>query len=481
VTVRRPLIALALVVACLGIAATAAAATSGGAPGYQVRGCSYEPSRGAIAAAPEGGVVFRLCGKSGATSLAIARITPDGKLVRLSAPRSSGGPNAVGPQGEIWTVGESGGRHLGLHRIGPGGSVGTFSLGTAKRFSSLRAYGLVPDGAGAVWVALGEPAPDYYGRPNNSTGGALVHVAADGTVDRFRVPGEIEPQGLVRGPDGNLWFTGVSGRGFSEHGGSLGTGYVGRMTPTGEFALFRTSTEEAAPAAIAAGLDGSLWFLQATARETTVGTISTDGTLGPRLDLHAGSTPGDLTVGPEGDAWLATESGLVRVTPSNQETVFRQEGTGVVTGAEGDIWTVGPRAVRRVVPGAPGLDVWQIEADPRTEALHVQLACGGSEEACEGTVDLSFSRASRKGASVPIGQVPYSVPAGSQGEVTLGVPSRIFALARSEHPRGGSTYGPRFIVHATVAGGPDMERRALVSTLVAAPGSLVRQEVGSAR
>ena len=313
-----------------------------------------------LAPAPQGGVVFRICGKDGATSSKIGRVLPDGTLVRHAAPRSSGGPIAVGPDGEVWTLGESGRRHLALHRIGPGGGVKTFSLGTAKEPSQLRAYGLVPDRPGSAWVAVGEPAPDYYGQPIDSTGGALVHIAADGTVTRFRVPKQVEPQALVRGPDGNLWFTGVRGRAFSEHGGSIGKAYVGRMTPTGRFALFGVAGEESSPGGIAAGPDGRLWFpvtiygnRYPTPNESPamLMTISTDGTFGPPVELHAGEPWGEPTFGPEGNAWFSTSAGLLRLTPAGQETVFPSEGGAVVTGAEGDIWVLGPKGLERFDPG----------------------------------------------------------------------------------------------------------------------------------
>ena len=56
------------------------------------------------------------------------------------------------------------------------------------------------------------------------------------------------PEGLVAGSDGNLWFT--------EHDGRFG-----RVTPQGIVTEFRTGLTEGA-AGIATGPDGNLWFTE---------------------------------------------------------------------------------------------------------------------------------------------------------------------------------------------------------------------------
>jgi hypothetical protein len=165
------------------------------------------------------------------------------------------------------------------------------------------------------------------------------------------VPNDVEPKSLVRGPDGNLWFTGVRGRGFSEHGRTIGVGYVGRMSPAGDLALFQIPIEESAPAGIAVGPDGNLRFVYATNASAELGTIATDGTFGPSVKLNPAPL-GELTFGPEGDAWVPTFRGLARITPEGQETLFPGEWLDVATGVEGDIWVLGRGSIRRIDPAA---------------------------------------------------------------------------------------------------------------------------------
>jgi hypothetical protein len=287
-------------------------------------------------------------------------------------------------------------------------------------------------------------------------------------VTHFPVPEHVEPHALVRGPDGNLWFVGESGRYSGEHSSYLGKGYVGRMTTTGEFALFPTVTEESSPGGIAVGPDGRLWFTETSIPTREIATIATDGTFGTSTKVRNGFAQGPLTFGPEGDAWLTVLGGLMRITPRDQQTLFPlQEARGVVVGTEGDIWTHGFKQVQRIVPGAPGIDTVKIEADRSSKTLHVQLACGGSQRGCEGILELSLAqhRGTKPGAR--LARARYSVAAESQRELTIQLGADAFALARKAIPkRAGAAYVAPVVVHATVTGGPTLDRRFYVPGLV---------------
>jgi streptogramin lyase len=139
-------------------------------------------------------------------------LSPNGKLLERALPRGAAGPFAEVPAGEVWAGTGSGGSTLGIDRIAADGTVTQFPLSTAREGDTLEIGGLVPDGEGLVWVATGELANESYFRPYDLLGGELVHIAADGTVTHFPVPEHVEPHALVRGPDGNLWFVGESGR-----------------------------------------------------------------------------------------------------------------------------------------------------------------------------------------------------------------------------------------------------------------------------
>jgi streptogramin lyase len=460
-TARRSLLVLALSLACfLGVAAGAGAAMPGGATNFKVPAC------GDLAPAAAEGVLVPLC--AGQTIGGLGTLLPSGELLKRPLPGGAGGPFAAGPAGEIWAGTGSGGTTLGIDRIAADGTVTTFALRTAQEYDTLQIDGLVPDGPGSAWIAIGELAPEPYFYPFDSLGGELVHIAADGTVTRFPVPEGVEPQALVRGPDGNLWFAGESGRFATEHTSYLGKGYVGRMTPQGEFALFPTAIEESAPGGIAVGPDGRLWFTETSNRVNEVGTIGTDGVFGP--SLQAGYLDGPIAFGPEGNVWLSVLGGVARITPKGQHTVFPlPEAQGVVVGAEGDIWTRQFKTVQRIVPGAPGIDTWKIEADRRSKTVHVQLACGGSERGCRGILTLSLStRESGTKPGARLARAAYKVAPESQRELTIHLSAKALALARSAVPkRAGAAYVGPIVVQATVAGGPTLDRRFYAPGLVA--------------
>jgi streptogramin lyase len=92
--------------------------------------------------------------------------------------------------------------------------------------------------------------------------------AAAGTITEFPLPlGSGDPIGITTGPDGNLWFTAMSGNA------------IGRITTAGSltalFHLPRTCQNRfgCQPLGISAGHDGNLWFVEF--RGNKIGRIST--------------------------------------------------------------------------------------------------------------------------------------------------------------------------------------------------------------
>ena len=72
-----------------------------------------------------------------------------------------------------------------------------------------------------------------------------------GSVTGFPVPQALgEPQFITAGPDGNLWFTALSGNA------------IGRITTAGSVTAFPIPTASSGPQGITAGLDGNLWFTE---------------------------------------------------------------------------------------------------------------------------------------------------------------------------------------------------------------------------
>jgi streptogramin lyase len=469
---RRPLTALAFALACLlalgSLAGSADAAPSDGTTTFKLPVCELAE----LAPAPGEGVLVPLCEKrEGRIVESLGTLLPSGKLRKRSLPRGARGPFVVGPAGELWAGKGNVGKNPSIDRIAADGTVANFSLGEAKEGNARAIYDVVPEGEGAVWLAVGELAPaSFLLTYLDSLGGELVHISADGTVARFPVPEDVEPHALVRGPDGDLWFAGESGRSASEHTSFEGKGYVGRMTPGGQFTLYPTAIEQSAPGGIEVGPDGRLWFTEASNYANAIGTIGTDGTFGPSTKVH-GYVDGPLGFDPKGDAWLASFGGVTRITSGGQQTLFpAQEPRGLTVGAEGQVWTHLFKSVLRIAPGAPGIEASEVEADRSSKTVNLRLSCGGSEQGCAGELVLSLARDRGTKPGARLARAQYSVAPESSRSLALHPSAKAFALAREAVPkRAGHAYVAPVVVHATVAGGPTLDRRSRVPGLV--PGS----------
>src|SRR5215831_2795257 len=114
------------------------------------------------------------------------------------------------------------------------------------------------------------------------------------SVTEFPIPDALtpRPEGITRGPDGNLWF--------AENTSSR----IGRITPAGVITEFSAGiTPNSGPGAITRGPDGNLWFTEILANK--IGRITPAGVV---TEFSAGITPGTtpnfITAGPDGNVWF---------------------------------------------------------------------------------------------------------------------------------------------------------------------------------
>src|SRR6266508_1194437 len=117
------------------------------------------------------------------------------------------------------------------------------------------------------------------------------------------------PQFLTPGPDGNVWFTEVSGEQHS----------IGRVTPAGDITEFKVAETNASTNGIAAGADGDIWFTEAGFGGSDVWRVHPDGSfVGTAIPVHP--TPVGLAVGPDGNLWFASrldgEIGRIGAAPA---------------------------------------------------------------------------------------------------------------------------------------------------------------------
>jgi streptogramin lyase len=153
------------------------------------------------------------------------------------------------------------------------------------------------------------------------------------SVAEFAVPtANSEPNNIVAGPDGNLWFAEDRGK-------------IGRMTTdgvvTGEF------TVPGAPDVtdgITVGPDGNLWFLSYTGDNANVGRITPTGSI-TEFPIPGGGQPQNIASGPDGNLWFSMfhTNQIGRITPTGSVTEFSiptadSSPFGIKSGPDGNLW-----------------------------------------------------------------------------------------------------------------------------------------------
>jgi streptogramin lyase len=269
-------------------------------------------------------------------------------------------------------------------RIAPSGINGSGDLYIATVVAHEYA---VPSGtvaaanAGTGTIVLGGDGAMWFGLQNG-----IGRADAAGTIAEYPM---VQPQQLVRGPDGAVWFTtyfdsstGVSGKLVRAGAGGtvtkLGSGfgarmtvgadnnfwivdgnaYVTRVTPAGaatQFSLTTPSGFGSNTTDIAAGPDGNLWILDTAAGRLY--TVSTGGSQVASIALtplpQSGIGGARMTFGADGALWLTSQLSVIRVTTSGATSEYNQLGgfltafsgvnamAPIIAASDGNVWSTG--------------------------------------------------------------------------------------------------------------------------------------------
>jgi RHS repeat-associated protein len=147
------------------------------------------------------------------------------------------------------------------------------------------------------------------------------------------------PQGIVAGPNGNLWFTQYSGNEIGEITTAGAVTEPGSSLPSG-----------AEPKGIAVASDGALWFTEYGIGK--IGRITTSGSVTQYATPTSGSQPAAITPGPDGALWF-TEAGaqnIGRISPNivGAPTPTKYQDSGTASPA------IAPAASGSIDNGQPG-------------------------------------------------------------------------------------------------------------------------------
>lgn len=287
----------------------------------------------AITAGPDGNVWF-----TEGRGNRIGYITPSGTVGEFEVPTKESDPSgiALGPDGNLWFT-EQRARKIG--RITPIGEIVEFSLAESFVFP----VGIVAGPDGALWFGLAGP--------------VVGRITTNGAVSSYRLPNWGPPSApgsafTVATGSGHLWV-GDRGR-------------FGRLSMSGEFALFAvpaTRHLNSSIAAMVATTDGDVWYTDWT--RNRVGRITSAETVeefvvNPGADAYvsgvqpqdptadsfvAGAFPRGITVGSDGNVWFSENRGnaISRITATG--AIIRlslpapdSQPGHMTTGPDGNLW-----------------------------------------------------------------------------------------------------------------------------------------------
>ena len=189
--------------------------------------------------------------------------------------------------------------------------------------------GIVTGPDGNLWVA-------------ERSANAIARMTPEGVTTEFPLPNPgSAPFWLAVGPDGALWFTEISGN------------RIGRMTVDGSLTEFPVPTPASQPTGLVAGPDGALWFTERTGNR--IGRITTGGVVTEYPLPRAASGPYAIDAGPDDALWFTEQTGnrIGRITTSGVVTnewavqPANRLVSGITAGPDGAMWFV-ERAGQRV-------------------------------------------------------------------------------------------------------------------------------------
>lgn len=219
------------------------------------------------------------------------------------------------PDGALWFTDD---QNNTMGRITTAGVVTTYSAPTIDD----------PEG-----IVLGPDGNLWFINYDGGSGGSIGSITPAGVVSNFSAPSVDGPAGITVGPDGALWFT------------NSGNNSIGRITTAGVISSFSGSGIDG-PEFIAAGSDGALWFSNGSGGalgDGSIGRITTSGVISTFSGPSIGAI-GDVTEGPDGALWYTSGDGqsIGQITTtgvvSNYPDSSVNDDSAITVGPDGDLW-----------------------------------------------------------------------------------------------------------------------------------------------
>jgi streptogramin lyase len=157
-------------------------------------------------------------------------------------------------------------------------------------------------------------------------------LTPSGTLTEYTIPsgGSSPSEAMAVGADGNMWFAENSGN------------KIAKVTVNGVFTEYSVPTGGSGPFGIASGPDGALWFTENAANK--IGRVTTSGTFS-EYSMAAGSGPTSIILAPDNNLWFTESSGnkVGKITTSGVITEYTppsggSKPTSITVGPDGRLW-----------------------------------------------------------------------------------------------------------------------------------------------
>jgi streptogramin lyase len=374
---------------------------------------------------------------SAALGAGVAAAAPLGQITEFTAGLSTGSaPEEMtsGPDGNLWFTDrgclsrlEGDGADTAscaIGRITPAGVITEFTAGLSA--GSIPS-GIAPGPDGNLWFADAGCSTDPPSAPC-----AIGRITPGGVITEFTagLNPDADPIDIAAGPDGNLWFTDQACLGNTPNAPCA----IGRITPNGQITEFTAGLQAGgAPLNIVRGPDGDLWFTddgcvqtlnpgRPPAKTCAIGRITPSGQITEfSAGLNQGAAPNGIAAGTDGNVWftdLACDIGygsapcaIGRVTPSGEiaeSSAGLRTGSspgGIAAGTGGSLWFAdgGVPAIGRILPGSIAV-LAPARVTILTSVAHVGLygalelilRCGAGSGRCTGTLTVRVQQRIRK-------------------------------------------------------------------------------------
>jgi streptogramin lyase len=363
------------------------------------------------------------------------------------------GPVAYGYQWERCSV-------LGLQCMPiPGATNPNYTVTTVDLGHVLTAFVTATNGGGSLTAQVAtnpvhEPSAEYSvpagSQPTSIVRGPdgnmwftdeaskkIGKITNSGAVTEYPLPTQdLRPRSIVLGPDGNLWIAA---------GGGANANWLIKILPSGAIAATYPVSSEVW--ALTAGPDGNIWFTEAQ----EIGKMTTGGT-STMYPLPRESEAAGITVGPDGNLWFAEEAGKIgKITTSGVIHEYPlPTGSGprsITLGSDGNLW------FDRLGPEQEGLGyITPSGAVTAVSApLTGEMITGPDENLwmpSAGTAQIFVRLMPNNGTySLAVGCVPWAIASGTNANMwyTGGGANRIGKIAvagSGEAPKSGGKQGP---------------------------------------